>query len=113
MDKNWEQETYPNPTPPPTQATPTKPPVTKKPIQPPKSTDKPDTCDTDYDAISVIRREIYIFKGKVGITSLFVNITAQRTYNKRKIIRQLPHISTYELHFCNNSFFHYFSTFGG
>lgn len=63
VDKNWEQETYPNPTPPPTQATPTKPPVTKKPIKPPKTTDKPDTCDTDYDAVSVIRREIYIFKG--------------------------------------------------
>ncbi|ROT77490.1 hypothetical protein C7M84_003858 [Penaeus vannamei] len=36
----------------------------KKPILPPKNTEKPDTCDTDYDALSVIRREVYIFKGK-------------------------------------------------
>lgn len=27
--------------------------------------DKPDTCDTSYDAISVIRSELFIFKGEV------------------------------------------------
>ena len=31
----------------------------------PDDSSPPDTCDTSYDAISVIRREIYIFKGKV------------------------------------------------
>nr|XP_045617604.1 matrix metalloproteinase-2-like [Procambarus clarkii] len=66
VDENWRQESYPEPTSPPTTRAPvvTKPPITKKPIQPPKTTEKPDTCDTSYDAISVIRREIYIFKGK-------------------------------------------------
>lgn len=65
VDENWSEEMYPEPTSPPTtRPAPTKPPVTKKPIHPPKTTDKPDTCDTNYDAISVIRREIYIFKGK-------------------------------------------------
>ena len=27
--------------------------------------EKPNTCDTSYDAISMIRRELFIFKGKV------------------------------------------------
>ncbi|KAK4289617.1 hypothetical protein Pmani_037423 [Petrolisthes manimaculis] len=59
INKNWQKEPYPTPTQPPT-----KPPITKKPLLPPKKTDKPDTCDTSYDALSVIRREVYIFKGK-------------------------------------------------
>lgn len=29
--------------------------------------DKPDKCDTSYDAISIIRREIFVFKGRVSI----------------------------------------------
>lgn len=66
INKNWKEEPYPTPTQPPT-TPPTKPPVTKKPILPPKKTDKPDSCDTSYDALSVIRREIYIFKGKVSM----------------------------------------------
>lgn len=28
---------------------------------------KPDTCDTSYDAVSVIRRELFVFKGQVRI----------------------------------------------
>ncbi|XP_042236595.1 matrix metalloproteinase-25-like isoform X3 [Homarus americanus] len=65
VDENWHQESYPSPTPPSTpRPAPTKPPVTKKPIKPRKNKGKPDTCDTNYDSISVIRREIYIFKGK-------------------------------------------------
>ncbi|XP_050696961.1 matrix metalloproteinase-2-like [Eriocheir sinensis] len=67
VDENWEPEPYPSPKPPTT----TPRPVTPKPIvpttphRPPKKpSDRPDTCNTDYDAISVIRQEIYIFKGK-------------------------------------------------
>ena len=43
------------------------PPVTKKPIhptKPPAPDDKPVTCDTSYDAISIIRRELFVFKGR-------------------------------------------------
>jgi len=32
----------------------------------PSSTVVPNTCDTTYDAISVIRRGIYVFRGKVN-----------------------------------------------
>ncbi|OXU31482.1 hypothetical protein TSAR_017006 [Trichomalopsis sarcophagae] len=32
--------------------------------RPPVKKDLPDKCDTDYDAISLIRRELFIFKGK-------------------------------------------------
>lgn len=46
---------------------------TKKPIHPPKphprpphAGRKPSTCDTSYNAISIIRRELFIFKDKVG-----------------------------------------------
>lgn len=52
--------------------TPTKTP-TKKPIHPPKPHPrpphggrKPNTCDTTYDAISIIRRELFIFKDRVN-----------------------------------------------
>ncbi|XP_064122157.1 matrix metalloproteinase-2-like isoform X1 [Macrobrachium nipponense] len=62
IDENWKGNVPPTPPPKPTQP-PTKSP-TKKPVLPPKNTGKPDTCDTDFDAISVIRREVYIFKGK-------------------------------------------------
>lgn len=53
----------------PTKATP----ATKKPLvpgapqrpsgSPTPSTPKPNTCDTNYDAISVIRSEVFVFKG--------------------------------------------------
>ncbi|PSN44382.1 hypothetical protein C0J52_10927 [Blattella germanica] len=49
---------------------PTHHPKTRKPhVKHPKTEkpDKPDTCDTSYDAISVIRREVFIFKGRVSI----------------------------------------------
>lgn len=32
--------------------------------EPPVEDEKPNTCDTSYDAISMIRRELFIFKGK-------------------------------------------------
>lgn len=70
-DENWNQDNYPQPPPAPPTPKPKEPPTErptketpKKPILPPKNTEKPDTCDTDYDALSVIRREVYIFKGK-------------------------------------------------
>ncbi|XP_042863737.1 matrix metalloproteinase-2-like isoform X1 [Penaeus japonicus] len=66
-DENWNYPTQPPPPAPKPKEPPTdRPPkeTPKKPILPPKSTEKPDTCDTEYDALSVIRREVYIFKGK-------------------------------------------------
>lgn len=33
--------------------------------------EKPKTCDTDYDAISMIRNELFIFKDKVNILFCF------------------------------------------
>lgn len=53
--------------------TPRLPPTRSDPVPPEKPTKKPhgkagkpDTCDTSYDAISVIRREVFIFKGRVS-----------------------------------------------
>ena len=47
---------------------------TKKPVHPPKPHPrpphggrKPSTCDTSYDAISIIRRELFIFKDRVSL----------------------------------------------
>ncbi|KAL7635601.1 UNVERIFIED_CONTAM: hypothetical protein RMT77_014670 [Armadillidium vulgare] len=49
----------------PTESEPVRPTRRPRPRRPTSgSTEKPDTCDTDYDAISIIRREIYIFKDK-------------------------------------------------
>ena len=51
---------------------------TKKPVHPPKPHPrpphggrKPSTCDTNYDAISIIRRELFIFKDRVNFYVLF------------------------------------------
>lgn len=50
---------------PPTTSTPrTRPTKRPRPTTRPPATDKPDTCDTSYDAISVIRHEIFVFKGR-------------------------------------------------
>ncbi|CAL4065532.1 unnamed protein product, partial [Meganyctiphanes norvegica] len=62
INKAWQDKSPPPPTA--TTAPPPKTPKPKKPILPPKPDGKPDTCNTEYDAISVIRREIYVFKGK-------------------------------------------------
>lgn len=54
---------------------------TKKPVHPPKPHPrpphggrKPSTCDTTYDAISIIRRELFIFKDRVSFKHFFVFI---------------------------------------
>lgn len=51
---------------------------TKKPVHPPKPHPrpphggrKPSTCDTTYDAISIIRRELFIFKDRVNFLVCF------------------------------------------
>jgi len=48
--------------------------------KPPRKPGKPDTCDTSYDAISVIRREVFIFKGRVS--RLKLRITYRVSKNK-------------------------------
>lgn len=56
--------------------------------QRPSSSDKPDQCDTEYDAISIIRGQLFIFKDKVsfwdeifvGTGSLFVSQSSFSTF---------------------------------
>jgi hypothetical protein len=52
---------------PPRRPDPVPPDYPEKPTKKPhRKSGKPDTCDTSYDAISVIRREVFIFKGRVS-----------------------------------------------
>ncbi|XP_021938956.1 matrix metalloproteinase-2-like isoform X2 [Zootermopsis nevadensis] len=68
--------------------TPRLPPTRSDPVPPEKPTKKPhgkagkpDTCDTSYDAISVIRREVFIFKGRyiwrIGDSGLYAGYPAE------------------------------------
>jgi hypothetical protein len=56
---------------------PARPNTTLKPTNPDLSPDIPNACNTSFDAIASIRRDIFIFKGKVNfkpiIFSLLVN----------------------------------------
>lgn len=76
---------------------------TKKPIHPPKphprpphAGRKPSTCDTSYDAISIIRRELFIFKDKyfwrIGPNGLEANypVEIERFWNN--LSSNLSHI---------------------
>lgn len=45
---------------------------------PPPKNDKPDKCDTSYDAISIIRREIFVFKGRVSCPIEIPNVSSIR-----------------------------------
>lgn len=42
-----------------------------RPTHPPKRDDKPETCNTSYDAITIIRGELFIFKDRVCETILY------------------------------------------
>ncbi|EFX76334.1 hypothetical protein DAPPUDRAFT_226103 [Daphnia pulex] len=76
---------------------------TKKPVHPPKPHPrpphggrKPSTCDTTYDAISIIRRELFIFKDRyfwrIGPTGLEANypVEIERFWSKLPV--NLTHI---------------------
>ncbi|XP_045126892.1 matrix metalloproteinase-2-like [Portunus trituberculatus] len=63
VDEKYKEDPWPSTSTTTTTTTPRPAATPRPPPRPPKS-DKPDTCNTEYDAISVIRREIYIFKGK-------------------------------------------------
>ena len=59
---------------------------------------KPDTCNTSYDAITVIRGEVFIFKGKylwrIGEQGLIVGYPHEITKMWRQLPDELTHIDT-------------------
>jgi hypothetical protein len=66
-----------------------------------KHNDKPETCNTSYDAITIIRGEIFIFKGRylwrVGSDGLHDGYPHEITKMWRELPRDMTHIdSVYE-----------------
>lgn len=61
----------------------------RAPTKPPRKPGKPETCDTSYDAISVIRREVFIFKGRVSKLQWWITYRV----SKNKITSSLLWIS--------------------
>ncbi|KAF2899798.1 hypothetical protein ILUMI_06396 [Ignelater luminosus] len=62
----------------------------------PKERAPPDTCDTNYDAISVIRTEVFIFKDRyfwrIGDNGLLPGYPAEITRMWRDLPRNLTHV---------------------
>lgn len=60
--------------------------------------DKPDTCNTSYDAITIIRGEIFIFKGRylwrIGNDGLMNGYPYEITKMWRELPRDLTHVDT-------------------
>lgn len=66
---------------------PSKPPHrTYPPIKPPRPEgEPPDTCDTSYDAISIIRGDIYIFKDKVNLKKITAEFFTRSIYYSTRL----------------------------
>lgn len=94
VDEKYKEDPWPSTT---TSTTTPRPAATSRPPPRPPKNDKPDTCNTDYDAISVIRREIYIFKGKYfwrvdASGNLLPNYPAKINRFWSKLPKNLTHI---------------------